>query len=507
MPNEAPGRLAPHAGAADLECPRCGGTIRDLRCEACGAGFKTVLGVPFLGDFEAADALGLIEIAANAPNRGKLVIPPETVARIDGLCAGYHAAEDKPAFLAAHDDARAPWFANRYSEWVAVETLLEGHDLRDKAVLDIGAGQGFDAWRLACRGARVTALEFNPIVAEAGLQGFPSLRWVGGFSHALPFATGSFDYVFINAALHHMRDIPASIAEALRVLRPGGVLITSGDPFRADAADESLEFDVFDRHEAVLLGINEQIPPASVFLATLERNRAILEPEIFTQILYGGRSGNDPDLTQWTGWDLLADGPLLKARSGSLAMRVRLTAPWPHGRALQRDGVLPPARFAAWLEDPAEAVVRLASIMPKAFLDTPFPGRPAKFDLLNGWRVARSTATTRTGYRRARLFRTGTGGSASRFELRSPVPAQFTFHVNARQVGAAQVGPAWTPVSVDISGVAPGQPFVLEFRREGEPGDFDAGCFEVRLPGATAPWGERLRDLMPRWLRRRLGLA
>lgn len=208
------------AACDDLECPRCGGPVAQWRCDGCGVAFPRVLGVPFLGAFEAADALGLIEIVANAPNRGRLRIEPDTVARLDSLCAGYHAAADKEAFRAAHEEARAWWFGHRYAEWRAVGTLLEGLDIAGAAVLDIGAGQGFDAWRLALRGARVTALEFSPIVAEAGAQSFPGLRWIGGFAHALPFRTAAFDHVFINAALHHMRDLPATIAEALRVLRP-----------------------------------------------------------------------------------------------------------------------------------------------------------------------------------------------------------------------------------------------------------------------------------------------
>ena len=44
----------------DLECPRCGGNLRALACTQCGGRWEPVLGVPFIGDFEAADALGLI---------------------------------------------------------------------------------------------------------------------------------------------------------------------------------------------------------------------------------------------------------------------------------------------------------------------------------------------------------------------------------------------------------------------------------------------------------------
>jgi SAM-dependent methyltransferase len=499
----SPDGIAP-ARSADLECPRCGGGLDDLSCTSCGATFARVLSVPFIGDFEAADALGLIEIVANAPNRASLTIAPGTVERIDALCAAFHRAEDKDAFRAAHPEAAAPWFSNRCSEWEAVERLLAGIDLTGKDVLDVGAGQGFDAWRLALRGARVTALEFSPVVAEAGASSFPALRWIGGFAHALPFRTASFDHVFINAALHHMRDIPATIAEALRVLRPGGTLFTTGDPFRGDDVDQSREFDIFDRHEAVLLGINEQIPRASDFLATLEANGAILETELFTQILYGGRSGTEPALVDWTQWHLGTDAALLKARSGSLAMRVRLLAPWPHGRALQHDGVLAPATFAGWLDDPARAVAELVRILPGELLDTPFPGPPAKFDLINGWRVAQSTETTRTAHRRARLFRTRGTAPTLHFAMRSKVQASIALSVNARPVGRVAIGPAWSKVAVDVSLVPTGQRFVLEFQREGEAADFDAADFEVRLDGAWSGLRDGLLRVLPRRLRSRL---
>lgn len=481
-----------------LACPRCGAPLVGLACDACGGAFGEAFGIPFLGDFEAADALGLIEIAESAERRGISPVAPGTIERLDALCAAYHAATDKDAFKAAHEEARAFYFMNRYHEWLAVETLLEGRDLSGSQVLDIGAGTGFDAGRLALRGARVTALEFNPILAEAGRKGFPHIRWLGGFSHSLPFATGAFDFVFINAALHHMRDIPTAIAEALRVLRPGGTLITSGDPFRSDAAGEALEYEVFDRHEGVLGGINEQIPPASDFFATLAANRSIVDTELFTDTLHGGRSGSGAHLTEWTRWDFDTEADLLRQRSGGLAMRVTLKAAWPHRPALQRNGALAPVTFAAWLGEPDSAVARLARIVPRELVDTPFPGAPAKFDLLNGWRVAQSTETTRTAFRRARLFRTRRTTPRLDFELRSPAPASFTFLVNAHVVGAAEIGTDWTPVSLDVSAVPEGDVFMLEFRREGAAADFDAACFQVRLPGARAGLVERLRVLARR---------
>ena len=481
-------------GMQDLECPCCGSSLANqpdlrgssagvLHCSGCGARHETVLGVPFLGEFEADDLLGLIEIASNAHERQLLAIDPAAVTRVDALCAAFHAAPDKAAFKAANEEARAFYFENRYHEWLAVQRLLEGEDLAGRQVLDIGAGQGFDAWRYALRGAKVTALEFSPLLCEAGARSFPTMRWIGGFAHALPFAAASFDYVFINAALHHMRDIPATIAEALRVLRPGGLLITSGDAFRPQAAGPELEYLVFDRHEAVLRGINEQIPRISDFLLTLERNRAILAPRVFTELLYGGDGGNGPDLDAWTAWDLDADAAMLKHRSGSVAMRVQLQQPWPHPRALQRGGVLAAARFAEWLDEPETALSNLARIMPKSVVDAPVPGEPTKFDLLNGWRVLQSTETTRTGYRRARLFRTRGEDAALELEFRSPQPASFIFLVNGRKVGTAAVGTDWTKAAIDLTSVEPDASCVVEIRRDGEAATFEDGCFQVRMVG------------------------
>lgn len=258
---------------------------------------------------------------------------------------------------------------------------------------------------------------------------------------------------------------------------------------------------IFDRHEAVLSGINEQCPPVTDLLVTLERNRDILETEIFSQVLYGGLLGTGPDLTEWTPWDLDRDGDLLKRRGGGFATRVRITETWPHSRRVQRQGILSPGTFAAWLAEPETVIARLARIMPRDNVDRPFPGEPSKFDLLNGWRVARSTETTRTGYQRARLFLTRQANMKTRrFEIRSLVPTEISFLVNAQSVGSAKVGTDWTRAAVDVSSVAAGEVFVLEFRRREPATKFDNGCFDVR-PLADK---RQFMDVMRKWRPRHL---
>ena len=72
----------------------------------------------------------------------------------------------------------------------------------------------------------------------------------------------------------------------LRVLRPGGWLLTSGDPFRPDHAGDEHELEVFERHPAVLLGVNESIPTLEELVATLVSHQESLDVEL--------NAGRDP---------------------------------------------------------------------------------------------------------------------------------------------------------------------------------------------------------------------
>ncbi|MBF2066446.1 MAG: class I SAM-dependent methyltransferase [Calothrix sp. C42_A2020_038] len=56
---------------------------------------------------------------------------------------------------------------------------------------------------------------YNPILADA---------------HQLPLISGFADIVMLNACLHHCDDMGKVLAEAARLVRPGGLLITDHDP-------------------------------------------------------------------------------------------------------------------------------------------------------------------------------------------------------------------------------------------------------------------------------------
>jgi len=482
-----------------LRCVRCGGDLvpsesAELACMNCHAAYKSVWGVPFVGGYEADDILGLMEIAANTSNRGNFGVTPNVVEGWERLLAAYHDASDKAAFVANNSEAQSPFLLNRYGEWVEVMHLASDLDLHGRDVLDIGAGLGFDSHRLAMRGANVTALEFSPLLAEAGNANFPHIRWIGGFSHVLPFKSGSFDAVFCNAALHHMRDIPAAISEALRVLRPGGYLITTCDSFRPSDSADNAELEIFDREPAVLLGVNECVPRFSAFVETLQLHTERLDVELFTHTLYNAPSGGA--LTELTPWRLDVDGDMLASRSGSLAMRVRLNSPWPERARLQQDVVLTASQYSDTLTSESAAIARLASLLPAHFVGLPFDpysdsqsinrnvdGEVSKFELLNGWRLQRPFEYGRTAYRRGRWFlRRPSAADALVFTVRAPKGAQegeIDVVLDGRVVSHHQVAADAQSIVVDLSGVAPDQVFALEICKQGGDESLDGASFSV----------------------------
>jgi SAM-dependent methyltransferase len=103
-------------------------------------------------------------------------------------------------------------------------------------VLDLGAGGGRHAFECYRRGAHIVALDLNhkdltgvapmfQAMATAGEAG-PSAAAlpVRANAYNLPFADATFDVVIASEILEHIPDDRAAIAEAVRVLRPGGRL-------------------------------------------------------------------------------------------------------------------------------------------------------------------------------------------------------------------------------------------------------------------------------------------
>jgi ubiquinone/menaquinone biosynthesis C-methylase UbiE len=97
-----------------------------------------------------------------------------------------------------------------------------------KRVLEIGVGMGADFMRWVHAGAQATGVDLTERavaltrrrLSEAGLTA--DVRVAD--AEALPFESGSFDIVYSWGVLHHTPDPQKAIAEAQRVLAPGGEL-------------------------------------------------------------------------------------------------------------------------------------------------------------------------------------------------------------------------------------------------------------------------------------------
>ncbi|WP_406674478.1 methyltransferase domain-containing protein [Nonomuraea sp. N2-4H] len=104
-------------------------------------------------------------------------------------------------------------------------------------VLDVGAGQGTQALRLAARGHLVTALDASGEllgVLEAGIQPGMHVRTVHDRAERLDalFEPGSFDVVLCHGVLMYLDDPDPLLASLARLPAPGGLLsllVRNGD--------------------------------------------------------------------------------------------------------------------------------------------------------------------------------------------------------------------------------------------------------------------------------------
>jgi ubiquinone/menaquinone biosynthesis C-methylase UbiE len=110
-----------------------------------------------------------------------------------------------------------------------------------RRVLDLGCGAGHTALAFAARGAEVIGLDLTPAMLAqarrlASERGLGNARFEQGDATRLPFPDASFDCVTSRLSAHHYAQPGAAVAEAARVLRPGGVLLVSDSVSPEDPA-------------------------------------------------------------------------------------------------------------------------------------------------------------------------------------------------------------------------------------------------------------------------------
>lgn len=141
------------------------------------------------------------------------------------IAPNHHA--DHPGFAGPSGAALALLFALARGRAARVAAEMAGVGPGDR-VVDVGCGPGTAVRVAARRGASGVGVDPAPVMLRtARLLSRPGrpVRWRRGTAEDLPVADGSATVWWSLATVHHWQDVAAGLAEAHRVLAPGGRLL------------------------------------------------------------------------------------------------------------------------------------------------------------------------------------------------------------------------------------------------------------------------------------------
>ena len=117
-----------------------------------------------------------------------------------------------------------PSYSWRSGQDRRLEMVRRFVDLEDARILDVGCGIGTYVRRFRQFSDDVHGIEVEPErVAEAAAGGLPNIVLAVG--EALPYPDDHFDLVFSNEVIEHVDDDRRTVAEMVRVTRPGSVIV------------------------------------------------------------------------------------------------------------------------------------------------------------------------------------------------------------------------------------------------------------------------------------------
>jgi SAM-dependent methyltransferase len=132
----------------------------------------------------------------------------------------------KENFEAHGTDLRQMVPGRSWAAWSRALSLL----LPPLTVADLGCGEGYLTLETAGWARRAIGVDRSPQVlarakALAARRGIKNVTWKRGEIERLPLENGSVDVTLFSQALHHAVDPSRAVAEAARILKPGGRLL------------------------------------------------------------------------------------------------------------------------------------------------------------------------------------------------------------------------------------------------------------------------------------------
>ena len=112
------------------------------------------------------------------------------------------------------------------SKKIPFDRLIDFESLKDKAVLEIGVGNGSHAGLLAKYARSFTGIDITDYAVKSTSLRMPQFGLNGHIiqmdAEHMEFADNSFDYIWTWGVIHHSSDTRKVLAEMQRVLKPGG---------------------------------------------------------------------------------------------------------------------------------------------------------------------------------------------------------------------------------------------------------------------------------------------
>jgi len=232
--------------ALRLQCPRCQASMRTAFCRQCDFVLREENGI-----WKAMPEERLAYFA-------RFIGDYEQIRKAEGR--GGHAADFYLNLPYMDVSGRNPqqWAIRAHSfDYLMRNVLKPSPPNAPLRVLDIGAGNGWLSFRLSLANFEPVAVDLltnaldglGAAIHFRSLMARPFPRFQAESTH-LPFANGQFDVAIFNASFHYSEDYRATLAEALRCIRTGGMIAVCDTPWYA--ADASGKRMVEERHRQFL---------------------------------------------------------------------------------------------------------------------------------------------------------------------------------------------------------------------------------------------------------------